>query len=126
MSQIHLLSLASQQAAWLSVRQSAVADNIANANTPGYKPQDVEPFERAVDRAAGGGLMLSSARHFDIGGAGLRRPSLTSKDGWEVAPSGNAVSLESELIKADEVNRAYALNTGIVKSFHRMLMLSVK
>lgn len=126
MSQIHLLSLASQQAAWLSVRQSAISDNIANANTPGYKPQDVEPFERAIDRAAGGGLTLSSASHVSIVGSGMRRPSLSNKDGWEVAPSGNAVSLESELIKADEVNRAYSLNTGIVKSFHRMLMLSVK
>ncbi len=35
---------------WLVVRQSTVAQNIANANTPGYKAVDVEPFEAALDQ----------------------------------------------------------------------------
>jgi flagellar basal-body rod protein FlgB len=45
---IHLFDLASQQARWLSARHIAVASNIANANTPGYKAADVPPFETAV------------------------------------------------------------------------------
>ena len=126
MSEIRLFAIASQRATWLSVRQSAIADNIAKANSPGLRPQDVEPFERAVDKAAGGDMGRTSPVHFSLGAADARRPGLASKDGWEVAPSGNAVSLENELIKADEVNRAYALNTGVVKSFHRMLTMSMK
>ncbi len=38
--------------------------------------------------------------------------------------SGNNVSLEQELLKAGEVNRAYRLNTSIAKVFHRMIMTS--
>jgi flagellar basal-body rod protein FlgB len=30
------------------------------------------------------------------------------------------------LLKAGDVNRGYALNAGVVKSFHRMLLASVK
>jgi Flagella basal body rod protein len=45
MGPIHLFDLASQQARWLSARQIAVAENIGNANTPGYKAKDVPPFE---------------------------------------------------------------------------------
>ena len=36
------------------------------------------------------------------------------------------MSLDKELIKAGEVARDFSLNTGIVKSFHRMWMASVK
>jgi flagellar basal-body rod protein FlgB len=52
MSVIHLFDLASQQARWLSARHIAVASNIANANTPGYKAADVPPFETAPQQAA--------------------------------------------------------------------------
>lgn len=121
MSQIQLFALASQQAGWLSVRQSAIADNIANANTPGFKPADVEPFEKVYDKAAAG-LRMAAATTMDSSDA----PALTAGKSWATMPSGNAVSLEQELIKADEVNRAFALNTGVVKAFHRLLMLSVK
>jgi flagellar basal-body rod protein FlgB len=117
MGQINLFAVASQQAQWLSVRQSAIAQNVVNANTPGYQAVDVTPFERVLEQAK-----------FDAnaGADGVPRAALQAGKSVEVKPSGNSVSLEQELIKADEVNRAYALNTSIVKSFHRMLMMSVK
>lgn len=117
MGQINLFAVASQQAQWLSVRQSAIAQNVVNANTPGYKAVDVTPFERVLEQA-----------QFDAasGSEGIQRASMRLEKSVEVKPSGNSVSLEQELIKADEVNRAYSLNTSIVKSFHRMLMMSVK
>ena len=34
---VNLFALASQQAKWLAARQSAVAGNIANINTTGFK-----------------------------------------------------------------------------------------
>jgi flagellar basal-body rod protein FlgB len=46
--------------------------------------------------------------------------------GWEVTHSGNTVSLDQELLKAGEVNRSFALNASILKSFHRMLLASAK
>lgn len=30
------------------------------------------------------------------------------------------------MLKADDVNRAYSLNTSIVRAFHRMILASVK
>lgn len=52
MEPVSLFDLAAKQAQWLSVRQSAIAGNIANANTPGYTANDVEPFEKVLDRTA--------------------------------------------------------------------------
>ncbi len=61
------------------------------------------------------------------GGQRRRRRSTSRKsEPWETTHSGNSVSLEQELINAGDVNRAYRLNTGIAKAFHRMLLASAK
>ena len=45
----NFFSIASQQNRWLSVRQSVLAQNVANVNTPGFKALDVEPFEAVLN-----------------------------------------------------------------------------
>ena len=50
METVNLFALATQQSKWLAVRQTAVAGNVANVNTPGYKAVDVEPFESVLDK----------------------------------------------------------------------------
>ena len=46
---IYLFQVASQKSEWLSGRQTAVASNVANANTPGYRALDVQPFSAVLD-----------------------------------------------------------------------------
>jgi flagellar basal-body rod protein FlgB len=125
MSGIGLFGLAFQQGQWLSVRQTAISENIANANTPGYKAVDVEPFASVLDKA-GLDLSLTRAGHMGLSVDGVRAPAVDRDKTSQADMSGNSVSVEQELIKADEVNRAYALNTSVVKAFHKMLLMSVK
>ena len=40
--------------------------------------------------------------------------------------SGNSVNLEQEMLKAGQISGAHALEVGVVKSFHQMLMSAVK
>ncbi len=49
MTAIHLFDIVSRSNQWLSVRQATIASNVANANTPGYKALDVEPFEKVME-----------------------------------------------------------------------------
>lgn len=123
MNQIYLFSAASQLANWLSVRQSTVAENIANANTPGYRAAEVPAFAAVMDETH---LRLAATRPGHIGYDPTGTRSAASPSEWAVTRSDRPVSVENELIKADEVNRSYALHTGVLKAFHRMLMLSVK
>lgn len=125
MGPVYLFDLASRQAQWLSVRQSAIAGNIANADTPAFKPQDVEPFVEVLDNSRLA-MATTSPRHLGIGGTAPGNAPMTDGESWEVKVSGNAVTLEAELLKAGEVNRGYSLNTAIVRAFHRMLMTTVK
>ena len=125
MDPIHLFDLAGKQARWLSTDQSVVASNVANASTPGYRAQSLQPFSEVLDKT---GLQLASTSpsHLALDPIQAQAAAIKEENPWEVTESGNSVSLEQELIKAGDVNRAYSLNTGIVRSFHAMLMSAAK
>jgi flagellar basal-body rod protein FlgB len=107
------------------VRQSTVAQNIANANTPGYKAIDVEPFEAALANTQ---LQMARTRaaHIAPAGSAAGEPGTREEASWQIVHSGNNVSLEQQLLKASEISGSFALNTSTVKAFHRMLMMSSK
>jgi flagellar basal-body rod protein FlgB len=122
---LYLFELASSQARWLELRQSTIAANVANANTPGFKARDVEPFNKILD-AAPVRLALTSPAHIQLSAVDSDTRATTKKDSWDVVHSGNSVSLEQEMTKGGEVNRDYSMNAAIVRSFHRMLLSGVK
>lgn len=122
---IYLFDLASQQARWLTVRQTVIAQNVANANTPGYTGMDIGEFEDVFDGAQ---LQLAATNPAHLGIDPLDPGSAAAKESepWEVTNSGNSVSIEQELLKAGEINREYSENTSVVKAFNQMLSASVK
>lgn len=125
MQPVNLFDLAAQQARWLSVRQTAVAGNIANINTPGYKAVEVEPFESVLDNTTVA-IRKTDPDHITTGSTrGFQ--ALTRQDtDPALMPSENTVVLETELVKAGEVRRSFELNTAIVKAFHRMFMMTAR
>ncbi|MER9106531.1 flagellar basal body rod protein FlgB [Mesorhizobium sp. M0848] len=125
MEPVSLFDLAAKQAQWLAVRQSAVAGNIANANTPGYTANDVGPFEKVLDRAAVS-LQATQAGHLGNAATNAGFTIKPQEDDGVVMPSKNSVVLEDQLLKAGEVRRSFELNTAIVKAFHTMMMMAVK
>jgi len=121
---VNLFDLASRQARWLAARQSAVAGNIANADTPGFVAKDVKPFAEVLARSAPMPVALSATAG---GHWRAERIALEKQDSaTAVLPSGNTVAIEDELVKAGEVRRAFELNAAVVKAFHRMLLMSAK
>ena len=125
MQPVNLFELASQQARWLSVRQSAVSGNLANANTPGYAAVDIEPFQAVLDKT-GVAMRTTNPRHILVGASSEGFNVRQTDEKQPTMPSGNTVVLEKELIKAGEVRRTFELNTAIVKSFHRMLLATTR
>jgi flagellar basal-body rod protein FlgB len=125
MEPVNLFDLASKQAHWLAVRQTAVAGNIANANTPGYAAVDVEPFEKVLDHSA---VTLAATQAGHLGGEKANGGFAVKPIDYTGAPmpSKNTVALEDELMKAGEVRRSFEMNTAIVKAFHTMMMMATK
>lgn len=124
MQPVNLFQLASQQANWLSVRQTAVAGNIANANTPGYGAVDVVPFEAMLNKKTTG-LAATHPKHIHHASA-AEAFTIDRDDESPMMPSGNTVVLEDQLMKSGQVRRDMEMNTAIVKAFHRMLMMTTR
>ncbi len=82
----------------LAARQAVIADNIANADTPGFKARD-------ITRPDFGALVGQSAPP---------RPS-ADKDAFETRPDGNNVSIEQQLLKLGDVRAEFGLMTQIYR-----------
>jgi flagellar basal-body rod protein FlgB len=99
----------------LSERQRLIAENIANASTPGYRPRDVDTagFERMLASASGGGgvtLVRTNAAHMSPSGGG-GQTQIVTRDDSETTIDGNAVVLEEQMARAAETRMQF--ETGI-------------
>jgi len=121
MSEVYLSKLAANNAKWLSIRQSLIAGNIANANSPKFKTVDVRAFDEALNST---GLQATRTHpsHKTIATGNVSGVRTKAGVSWDTYHSGGNVSLPHEMIKAGEVATAYKLNTSVMKSFHRMLI----
>jgi len=77
-------------------RHSVLAGNVANVDTPGYRPLDLERTEAPEGAAA---LATTDARHMQPGG--LEGTTLEFADADAAGADGNSVSVERELAKID-------------------------
>jgi flagellar basal-body rod protein FlgB len=109
---------------WHQERQRVLAENVANSDTPNFKPRDlVEPKFNAVGATIGGSMgslpmMRTSAGHIAPSGA----PDSFEQDahaGFETRPAGNSVNLEDEMMKASANQMDYAAATSLyTRSLH--------
>jgi flagellar basal-body rod protein FlgB len=111
-SQSAPVALAERRLAWLDARQRVLAQNIAHADTPGYRPRDLSDFARAVARSGGSavGLARTDQRHLAAARDPRARPDRLAT---EVSPNGNAVSLDREAMKVADTDTAHALAIGL-------------
>jgi flagellar basal-body rod protein FlgB len=117
LSSIPLFQAITRRMNWLSERQTVLAQNVANADTPGYEAEDLRPlgFRELV---SGGGRRLPLATTTENQLAGTR-PGGHYKSMFTPAAertlSGNAVDLESEMMKVSETGTDYQLVTDLYK-----------
>jgi flagellar basal-body rod protein FlgB len=112
------LALAEQKLLWLDRRQGVLAQNVANADTPGYQPRDLSPFGAALRRAET--LARTDARHLGTPGSGPDGQAVRDRTATERVPDGNAVSLDQQALKVAETDQAHALAIGL---HHRWLAM---
>jgi flagellar basal-body rod protein FlgB len=123
---VYLFDLAARHTRWAEARQATITGNIANANTPGYEALDIEPFSDVMDQTR---LTMARTDLAHLGGTDSdagEAVKVAPSDSFDVTHSGNSVSLEQELVKSDEVSRAFSLDVSVVRAFHRMLLSSVR
>lgn len=99
-SDIPILSMLKTRLEWAQQRQGVLAQNVANADTPKFRPRDLAPLT-FDSRPAPAQVQLATTESGHLPGlAGPREGFRTErKGGYEVQPTGNAVNLEEEMMK---------------------------
>jgi flagellar basal-body rod protein FlgB len=84
-----------------ALRQEAIAHNIANVNTPGYRRIDVS-FEEFLRAAQTTPLRTTDPRHIAIPPPQPASPQVTSDEGAPMRPDGNTVDIDYEMAQLAE------------------------
>ena len=103
---LDILRLAQSFAAHAATRQHAISQNIANADTPGYRARDVVSFSEFLEKPS------------DARGDALIRPDVRPVTS---SPNGNTVSLEHEMMRATEVRQSHELALGVYSTARDIL-----
>src|SRR5579872_4145932 len=115
-TRIGLLDLAERRMSWADQRQTVLAENIANANTPGYKPRDLRPFETALANASTVTLAQTESNHLAGTLAPVSPDEVTDRTQAH-AIDGNAVGLDEQLVKLSSTESTHELVTAIYKTY---------
>ena len=123
LTNLPMFGLIRQRMNWLNQRQEVIAQNVANADTPDYRSNDLKAFDfKSVIRKSGPkSKQVSVALTQDTHIPGSRRQSSDSfkeidvRRPYETAPDGNQVVLEEQMIKMNEVVTNHNLITQIYR-----------
>ncbi len=110
------VSLAERRLAWLDTRQRVLSHNVANADTPGFRPSDAVPFQSLLARSrASAAMVTTDARHLAPSRASIL--AVQERRVAERTPNGNAVSLDEQAIRIAETDQAHALAMGLHRKY---------
>jgi flagellar basal-body rod protein FlgB len=112
--------------AWHQERQRVLAENVANADTPRFRPSDLEPptFDRRP-QTSGLSLARTASGHIAVTASESTGFRNARNSGYDVRPSGNAVSLEDEMMKVSSNQMDYQAATSLYSKSIGLLKTAV-
>ena len=108
--ELTILKDASALARHSALRHRVIAENIANANTPGYRAKDVEDFREAY---------LGGGRDPQVGFQSVEAPFDAAK------PNGNSVSLQEEMVKSAQAEGRHDAAMAVYRKTLDILRISL-
>lgn len=121
--QLEVFRTAHAMAVHAGARHALAAQNIANADTPGYRARDIPPFHQIAADATGS---LRTTRPGHVGAdLGARQAKPAERSGALSDPNGNSVSLELEMLTAVEARRQHDRALAIYRNALSLMRLSL-
>lgn len=120
LDKLTLFGLVKGRMGWLSKRQEVLAHNVANSDTPEYKPRDLKPFDFKE--------IMRRQKAADVMGMSGRAPGHATHENrtpYETAPAGNAVVLEEQMGKIGETQLQYQLTNELYRKHIGMIKIAL-
>lgn len=121
-----VMQMMTRKMSWLSKRTDLLAENVANADMPGYGARDLKPVSfrelvRASESMATAAPRVTNAHHL-AGTMPIRAFGDEEKpDLFEATLDGNNVSLEQQLVKINESQISYQMTINLYKKHVDMI-----
>ena len=124
---IGIMRLAGSLASYAAKRQSLIAQNIANADTPGYRARDMVNFSDLVQKKGVGASTMRATRpeHFGSGQNALQVSGEEISAFGIESPNGNNVALEDQLVRGAQVKQSHEMALGVYKTSIDILRLGI-
>lgn len=144
LDKIGLLKAITRRMDWLGERQRVLAENVANADTPNYKPRDLKNV--SFNELLRGSQLGTAAAPAGVGGGGISTGAATqaavtqpghfrgvagrgsdhwkadrSRGNYETSPNGNAVNLEQQMMNITETQADHSLMSNLYRKQVGML-----
>jgi flagellar basal-body rod protein FlgB len=122
-SDLPVLSALRTKMQWHQARQAVLSENVANSDTPSFKPRDlVEPkFDASGGRLA---MAVTSTSHIAPSG-GANSYDVNGRVGFLTRPAGNSVNLEEEMMKVSANQMDYAAITSLYSKSLSLLKTAI-
>lgn len=122
---ISLFTALTDKMKWHQARQTLLAENVANADTPGFRGRDLKAFSVAEVQRDRSSLRLTPVAtqpaHISVSAPAAEGFGARIENGFEVTPEGNAVTLEDEMMKAAANQLDYQAATTLYTRSLRLL-----
>lgn len=99
---------------WLEARQRVLAENVANADTPGDRGNDLKQLDFHAALQSTGSETLATTAAGNITRASGGKFPLDGRGGFETTPRGNAVVLEGEVLTVAQKQMDRRAATGLL------------
>lgn len=113
----------------LSDRQRLIAENLANASTPGYVPRDLDTsgFERVLAQAASqGGVSMARTHAGHMTASGSAEARVITRPDSETTIDGNAVVLEEQVARSTESRVAFETSIALYQKGLQLVRMASK
>jgi flagellar basal-body rod protein FlgB len=108
---------------WHQQRQQVLAQNVANADTPNYRPVDLGDPKFQLTAPGTAGVQLARTDPAHLAGFTDAGDFPNNHNQYQVRPAGNAVNLEDEMIKVaanqmdyQAATQLYSRSLGLLKT----------
>lgn len=107
-------------------KQALIAQNVANADTPGYIARDIPSFANVYAPARDGAFVHRATRSGHLHGSVTGDvTAMAQEDRSFAAPDGNSVSIETEMLRATDAKRQHDRSLAIYRSTLTILRASL-
>lgn len=118
---LEIVRMAQSLAAHSGSRMAVIAENVANADTPGYKAKDLPSFAEVFSEPG----QLRTTREGHLTAAAAATTPIPETTRGHEAPNGNSVSLEAEMVKSVEARQNHDMALAIYRATSDVIRASL-